>query len=75
MQNIQTSEDKFDSDDGNVASLIIRLDQKYQIMERKIYHLLELLESAGGLKEALHHIGLVFVGYFCQKLFLTHIMH
>ena len=53
----------------------MRIDARYEVYERKVYNLLELLEETGGLKEALHVMGHLMVGFFCTRMFHMKIMH
>jgi hypothetical protein len=47
--NERTYDDSYTSKDGNLIALYIRLDNHYDIYERKVYSLLELLGDIGGL--------------------------
>jgi hypothetical protein len=49
VHDINRHEDTYTQEDGTVAELIIRLDRKGEIIERKVFSLLELLEALGGL--------------------------
>ena len=53
----------------------MRLDNKYDKYNRKIYSILEFLGDMGGLFRALFSIGMVIVGQFAQRLFFSDMLH
>lgn len=50
MQNIRTYDDSYNPDDGLIASIYIRYDQRYYTYNRKVYSIMELLGDVGGLQ-------------------------
>ncbi|CDW87303.1 UNKNOWN [Stylonychia lemnae] len=75
VENIRTYDDSYTEEDGNVVTVYLRLDNHYDVYQRKIYSILELLAELGGLYRSLFTIGLLFIGLIAQKLFLIDIMH
>jgi hypothetical protein len=55
-------------------ALYIRLDKSYDIYERKVYSLLDLLGDIGGLKESVLLIGFLMVDFFSERLLVSSIM-
>lgn len=51
----------YSDDDGYVTALFWRFDKAYDVYERKIYGILDLLGDIGGLAESLHVIGFLIV--------------
>lgn len=52
-------------------ALYLRYDNHYDIYERKVYSMLELLGDIGGLLEVIYVMGYLFVGFFTHRLFLS----
>ena len=52
----------------------MRYDHRYDIFNRKVYSILELLGDIGGLYGALLGIGLLFVGFISSRIFISDIM-
>lgn len=59
------------SEGGAFFSLYLRYDNKYEIYERKVYSVLELLGDIGGLLEAIYVMGYILVGFFTHRLFVS----
>jgi len=57
-------DDLDDDTDDTHASVFIRLDASYEIYERKVYGLGDLMGDIGGFKESVIFIGAIFVGFF-----------
>lgn len=51
------------------VSVYFRIDNKYQIYERKIYSVLDLLGDVGGMLEAIRVLGFLIVGFISSKQF------
>jgi hypothetical protein len=49
VQNIRTYDDTYNPDDGLLASVYIRYDARYNIYNRQVYSILQLLGDVGGL--------------------------
>eukprot|EP00347_Sterkiella_histriomuscorum_P023442 403334623 len=60
--------DDLGADDNTMAALFIRMDKAFDIYERKIYGVSDLLGDIGGFKESLIMIGLFCVGFFQDRL-------
>ena len=73
MTNSRTYDDKYEPDDEPLA-MYIRFDNHYDIYERKVYSILELLGDVGGLQQAVTIIGYLLVGFFTHRLFISSIM-
>jgi len=54
---------------NELVRLYLRADKKFKIYERKIYSILDMLGDIGGLLEAFHFLGIIFVGFFASKKF------
>ena len=54
--------------------MYLRIDNNYDIYERKIYSVMELLGDIGGLQGSLYMIGLFVIGFFSRRLFISAIM-
>lgn len=74
MQNIRTYDDTYSPDNGLIASVFIRYDQRYNTYNRKVYSIMELLGDIGGLQQALVTIGFMFVTFFSRRIFISQIM-
>ncbi|CDW73837.1 UNKNOWN [Stylonychia lemnae] len=61
--------------DGYMIALFLRLDDQYDLYNRKIYSFLELLGDIGGLYRSLQGIGLFIVGKIAGILFLSDVMN
>ncbi len=53
----------------------MRLDNRFDVYQRKVYSILELLGDIGGLQGSLVGIGMVIVGFITSRLFMSDIMH
>jgi hypothetical protein len=51
------------------------MDKYYDLYERKVKDVLTLLAEIGGLQKALFAIGMVFVTFVAQKIFMAQIVH
>lgn len=56
------------------VDLFIRYDAKYDMYQRKIYSILELLADIGGLYHSLFVIGFVLVNFIAYRLFVASIL-
>jgi len=54
--------------------LYLRLDNEYQLYNRKIYSVLELLGDLGGLYRSLQGIGMFIVAKVVGQLFFSDVM-
>ena len=52
----------------------MRRDRFYDQYERKVYDVLTFLGDIGGLKEALHAIGILFVSFLSHKMMISKIV-
>ena len=52
----------------------MRSDKMYDVYSRKVNDILTFLGDIGGLAEALMGIGVIIVGFFSQKLFMSKII-
>jgi len=59
--------------DENIA-LYIRFDSNYDIYERKIYSILDLLGDIGGLAESIYIIGSILVSFVAHRFFISSIL-
>lgn len=71
VQNMREYEDKFG---GSYINFYIRYDSQYNIYERKIYSIMDLLGDIGGLAESLYILGMLFVGFISHRLFISSIL-
>eukprot|EP00347_Sterkiella_histriomuscorum_P013287 403365294 len=67
-------QDAQDLDDSNIAVYYFRLDNSYDIYERRVYGLFDLLGDVGGFKESLLMIGMLLVGFIQDKLLLSSLL-
>ena len=61
-------------EEGLIASVYIRFDQRYYIYNRQVYSILNMLGDVGGLQQALYMIGLLFLSYFTKRLFVSQLL-
>ena len=61
-------------EEGFIASVYIRFDQRYYIYNRQVYSILNMLGDVGGLQQALYMIGLLFLSYFTKRLFISQLL-
>ena len=66
-----TYDDNFSNTDGSLVTIYMRSDRVYDQYERKDYDILTMLGDIGGLKEAFLAIGLLFVSFLTQKMFIS----
>ena len=62
------------SDGGSLAHIYLRFDKSYDVYTRTVKDFLTLLSDIGGLQKALFAIGLIFVSFFAQKMFMANII-
>ncbi len=74
VSNIRSYDDKISGDDGQIASIFIRFDQRYYIYSRQVYSILNMLGDVGGLQQALYMIGLIMLSYFTKRLFVSQLL-
>jgi hypothetical protein len=74
VNNQRSYEDSITSDADPFVDLFIRYDAKYDIYQRKIYSILELLADIGGLYQSLFVIGFVLVNFIAYRLFVASIL-
>jgi hypothetical protein len=74
ISNIRSYDDKVSGDDGPIASVFIRFDQRYYIYNRQVYSILNMLGDVGGLQQALYMIGLLVLSYFTKRLFVSQLL-
>lgn len=71
IQTIRQYDDNFSNTDGSLVTIYMRSDRVYDQYERKDYDILTMLGDIGGLKEAFLAIGLLFVSFLTQKMFIS----
>ena len=74
MQNFRSYDDNLNSEDDPLIEIFIRYDPKYDLYERKIYSLLELLGDIGGLWQSLFIIGYVAVNFIAYRIFVASLL-
>ena len=65
---------ELEDNDQQIASVYIRLDSQYDIYERRIYSVGELLGQMGGLFQVILMIGVSFVSIFSERLYVSSII-
>ncbi|CDW74033.1 UNKNOWN [Stylonychia lemnae] len=74
VQNIQRFDDNYSPQSGVLAAVYIRFDNRYDIYQVKNYAFLEYLGDIGGLYGALSGIGIIFVSFFSQRMYISDIL-
>eukprot|EP00347_Sterkiella_histriomuscorum_P019663 403340763 len=74
VENVRTYDDNYSDQDGYIAAIYMRFDNKFDTYSRKVYSILELLGDIGGLQGSLMAIGFVFVGFISTRMFYSDIM-
>ena len=54
--------------------MYIRFDNHYEIYERKVYSILELIGDIGGLWEGVFILGQLMIGFVSYRMFASEIM-
>ncbi|CDW88099.1 accessory gland protein [Stylonychia lemnae] len=75
VSNNRFYDNQYKKEQGYVVAVFLRYDNRYDVYERKIYSLLELLGDIGGLQGALMGIGFLLVGFISSRMFISDIMH
>mmetsp|Transcript_7032 Transcript_7032/g.7961 ORF Transcript_7032/g.7961 Transcript_7032/m.7961 type:complete len:255 (-) Transcript_7032:179-943(-) len=60
--------------DFQFLSVFIRADEKYDMYERRVYSIGDLLGQMGGLYQSVFVIGTIFVFVFSERLFISSIL-
>ena len=64
-----------DASDLEFLSVFIRFDAFYDVYERRVYSIGDLLGQLGGVYESLMLSGALLVGVFSERLFISSILH
>eukprot|EP00347_Sterkiella_histriomuscorum_P017330 403349798 len=72
--NFREYQDSQAPNDPVIATYYIRLDNQYEVYERRVYGISDLLGDIGGFKESLIMIGMLMVGFVQEKLFVSSIL-
>eukprot|EP00347_Sterkiella_histriomuscorum_P023730 403333580 len=75
VEKVKYYDDNYSEEDGYIAAIYMRFDNKFDTYSRKVYSILELLGDIGGLQGSLMAIGFVFVGFIATRMFYSDIMH
>lgn len=67
-------DDQVDVKDRYIATIFIRQDQMYNIYNRQIYSIMDLLGDIGGMFESILFIGYILVSFFSHRLFISAIL-
>lgn len=57
-----------------MIQVFIRLDQRSESYDRKVYAFLDYLGDIGGLHSSLYVLGLLCVTYFSRRIFVSSIL-
>lgn len=63
-----------DASDNEFMSVFIRLDAETEKYERRVYSFSDLLAQVGGLYSSIFFIGIILVGIFSERLFVSSIL-
>ena len=74
MENIKIYDDNPRDDDPFIVAIYLRSDKKYDVYSRQVTDILTFMGDIGGLSEALLGIGMLAVGFFSQKMFMSKIV-
>ncbi|CDW91266.1 UNKNOWN [Stylonychia lemnae] len=74
LKNFRQYDKGYTNDEGHIVALYMRLDNEYDLYNRKIYSILELLGDIGGLYRALSAIGIFIVAQIASTLFFSDVM-
>jgi len=72
--NTRSYEDSVKDDEDPLIEIFIRYDPKFEVYERKIYSVLELLGDIGGLWQSLFIIGYVGVNFIAYRIFVASLL-
>ena len=74
IENIDYYDDRYYEENGYMISAYLRFDRKYNAYNRQIYSLMALLGDIGGMYSSLYFIGLVLIGFYNRRLFISAIL-
>lgn len=74
MQNIRNYDDTYNDKEGYMVAVYLRSDKFYDSYERNVDDLLTVMGDVGGLNEALCSIGMLLVGFFSSRQFMSKIV-
>lgn len=63
-----------EASDGQILSVYLRLDPQYDLYERRVYSFGELLGQIGGLYQIMIFAGVLAVGIFSERLYVSSII-
>lgn len=74
VQNQRDYSDDNVIDNATLITVYLRFDNRYEIYERKVYSILDLLKDLGGLQRSLYIIGMILVNFFSYRMYISSIL-
>lgn len=74
IQNFEKYDDKYYEENGYMISAYLRYDRKYNTYNRQVYNIMGLLGDIGGMYSSLYFIGLLTIGFYNQRMFISAIL-
>lgn len=72
--NKELYDDTFEESTGSMITIYFRFDHGYNIYNRQIYSVMDLLRDVGGMFNSLYTIGLTVVTFLSHRLFISAIL-
>eukprot|EP00347_Sterkiella_histriomuscorum_P013629 403363988 len=74
VNNQRTYDDSYQDAEGILISIYLRYDPRYDIYNRQIYSILQLLGDIGGLQGSLYILGFLMINFLSKRILVSSIL-